>query len=89
MGSLSKNRKASISKYDGEKSYTLADAVTVVKKITNVKFDASVDIAVRLGVDPKKSNQMVRGTVSLPHGTGRTVRVGHRCGSPKPWTALP
>ena len=75
MGSLTKNRKASLEKYDNEKSYTLNDAASVVKKITNTKFDASVDIAVRLGVDPKKSNQMVRGTVSLPHGTGKTVRV--------------
>jgi large subunit ribosomal protein L1 len=75
MGSISKNRKTSLSKYDSEKSFNLSEAVTVVKKITTTKFDASVDIAVRLGVDPKKSNQMVRGTVSLPHGTGRTVRV--------------
>ena len=75
MGSLTKNRKASLEKYDNEKSYSLNDAASVVKKITNTKFDASVDIAVRLGVDPKKSNQMVRGTVSLPHGTGKAVRV--------------
>jgi len=75
MGSLSKNRKTSVSKYDGEKSYPLPEAASLVKKITTTKFDASVDIAVRLGVDPKKSNQMVRGTVSLPHGTGKTIRV--------------
>jgi large subunit ribosomal protein L1 len=75
MGSLTKNRKASLEKYDAEKAYTLTEAASVVKKITNTKFDASVDIAVRLGVDPKKSNQLVRGTVSLPHGTGKTVRV--------------
>ena len=75
MGSLTKNRKASLEKFDAEKAYTLTEAASVVKKITNTKFDASVDIAVRLGVDPKKSNQMVRGTVSLPHGTGKTVRV--------------
>jgi len=75
MGSLTKNRKASLEKYDAEKAYSLTEAASVVKKITNTKFDASVDIAVRLGVDPKKSNQMVRGTVSLPHGTGKTVRV--------------
>jgi large subunit ribosomal protein L1 len=75
MGSLTKNRKASLEKYDAEKAYTLTEAASVVKKITNTKFDASVDIAVRLGVDPKKSNQMVRGTVSLPHGTGKAVRV--------------
>ena len=75
MGSLTKNRKASLEKYDAEKAYSLTEAASVVKKITNTKFDASVDIAVRLGVDPKKSNQMVRGTVSLPHGTGKAVRV--------------
>lgn len=75
MGSLTKNQKATIGKYDGEKSYSLNEAVSLVKKITTTKFDASVDIAVRLGVDPKKSNQMVRGTVSLPHGTGKTIRV--------------
>ena len=75
MGSISKNRKAAIEKFDGEKSYNLTEAASVVKKITTTKFDASVDIAVRLGVDPKKSNQMVRGTVSLPHGTGKTIRV--------------
>jgi large subunit ribosomal protein L1 len=75
MGTISKNRKAALEKYDSTKSYQLAEAASVVKKITANKFDASVDIAVRLGVDPKKSNQMVRGTVSLPHGTGKTVRV--------------
>lgn len=75
MASLSKNRKAAIAKYDATKAYNLAEAAGVVKSITATKFDASVDIAVRLGVDPKKSNQMVRGTVSLPHGTGRAVRV--------------
>jgi large subunit ribosomal protein L1 len=64
-----------MAKYDNMKSYGLAEAASVVKNITATKFDASVDIAVRLGVDPKKSNQMVRGTVSLPHGTGKTVRV--------------
>ncbi len=75
MGSISKNRKAALGKYDSEKSYNLTEAASIVKKITTTKFDASVDIAVRLGVDPKKSNQMVRGTVSLPHGTGKTVTV--------------
>jgi large subunit ribosomal protein L1 len=75
MGTISKNRKAAMAKYDNMKSYGLAEAASVVKNITSTKFDASVDIAVRLGVDPKKSNQMVRGTVSLPHGTGKTVRV--------------
>ena len=75
MASLTKNRKVSLEKYDAEKQYSLNEAASIVKKITTTKFDASVDIAVRLGVDPKKSNQMVRGTVSLPHGTGKTVRV--------------
>lgn len=75
MGRISKNRKASLAKYDGLKSYNLADAAEIVKKITTTKFDASVDMAIRLGVDPKKANQMVRGTVSLPHGTGKTIRV--------------
>ncbi len=75
MASLSKNRKAAEAKFDATKAYNLAEAAGVVKSITMTKFDASVDIAVRLGVDPKKSNQMVRGTVSLPHGTGRAVRV--------------
>jgi len=75
MTQESKNRKVSLSKYDATKSYNLTEAATVVKTITTAKFNASVDIAVRLGVDPKKSNQMVRGTVSLPHGTGKAVRV--------------
>jgi large subunit ribosomal protein L1 len=75
MGTISKKRKAANELFDATKSYTLAEAASVVKKITTTTFDASVDIAVRLGVDPKKSNQMVRGTVSLPHGTGRAVRV--------------
>jgi len=75
MTQESKNRKVSLAKYDATKSYNLTEAATVVKIITTTKFNASVDIAVRLGVDPKKSNQMVRGTVSLPHGTGKAVRV--------------
>ena len=75
MGNVSKNRKAALAKYDATKSFNLPEAASVVKTITTTKFDASVDIAVRLGVDPKKSNQMVRGTVSLPHGTGKEVRV--------------
>lgn len=75
MAKISKNRKAALAKYDATKSYSLADAAKIVKEITTVKFDASVDIAVRLGVDPRKANQMVRGSVSLPHGTGKTMRV--------------
>ena len=72
---LTKNRKEALSKYDTEKVYSLDEASQIVKDITKVKFDSSVDIAVKFGVDPKKSNQMVRGTVSLPHGTGKDVKV--------------
>ena len=72
---LTKNRKEALSKYDTEKVYSLDEASQIVKDITKLKFDSSVDIAVRLGVDPKKANQMVRGTVSLPHGTGKDVKV--------------
>ena len=75
MAKLTKKRKAIISKYDTAKSYSLVDAAKIVKEITTTKFDASVDLSVRLGVDPKKANQMVRGTVTLPHGTGKTLRV--------------
>ena len=75
MAKLTKKRKAVIGKVEEDKSYPLLDAARLVKEITTTKFDASVDIAVRLGVDPRKANQMVRGTVSLPHGTGKTVRV--------------
>jgi large subunit ribosomal protein L1 len=75
MAQLTKKRKAVISKVDQEKSYPLVDAVRIVKEISTTKFDSSVDLAVRLGVDPRKANQMVRGIVSLPHGTGKTVRV--------------
>jgi large subunit ribosomal protein L1 len=72
---LSKNRKEALSKFDTEKSYSLEDASKIVKDISKLKFDPTVDIAVRLGVDPRKANQMVRGTVSLPHGTGKDVKV--------------
>jgi len=75
MATLTKKRKAVIGKYDANKSYSLAEASKIVKDITTTKFDASVDLAVRLGVDPRKANQMVRGTVTLPHGTGKTLRV--------------
>ena len=70
-----KKRKEAISKFDGNKTYSLLDAMQVVKNITSTKFDASVDLSIRLGVDPAKANQMVRGVASLPHGTGKTVRV--------------
>ncbi len=75
MATLSKNRKAVLEKLDKDSTYTLADASALVKEITTTKFDASVDLSVRLGVDPRKSNQMVRGVVTLPHGTGKDVRV--------------
>ena len=75
MATLTKKRKAVVSKVDANKAYTVADASKLVKEITTTKFDASVDLAVRLGVDPRKANQMVRGTVTLPHGTGKTMRV--------------
>jgi len=75
MGRITKNKKASLEKLEKGKTYTLDEAVELVKEITYTKFDASVDIDVRLGVDPRKANQMVRGVVSLPHGTGKEVRV--------------
>lgn len=75
MATLTKKRKAAEAKYDASKAYTVAEASDVVKDITTTKFDASVDLAIRLGVDPRKANQMVRGTVTLPHGTGKTMRV--------------
>lgn len=75
MGRITKNKKAVLAKLEKGKVYTLADATSLVKDITYTKFDASVDIDVKLGVDPRKANQMVRGVVSLPHGTGKEVRV--------------
>ncbi|MDO8953040.1 MAG: 50S ribosomal protein L1 [Draconibacterium sp.] len=75
MGRITKNKKTSLEKLEKGKAYTLDEAVELVKEITFTKFDASVDIDVRLGVDPRKANQMVRGVVSLPHGTGKEVRV--------------
>ena len=75
MGKMSKKRKAAIEKYDADKLYPLSEASKIVKEISTTKFDATIDMAVRLGVDPRKANQMVRGTVSLPHGTGKNVRV--------------
>lgn len=75
MAQLTKKRKAVIGKVDSDKSYPLLDAARLVKEISTTKFDASVDLAVRLGVDPRKANQMVRGIVSLPHGTGKSVKV--------------
>jgi len=72
---LTKNQKAALSKIEAGKAYSLKEASALIKDITNTKFDASVDIDVRLGVDPRKANQMVRGIATLPHGTGKTVRV--------------
>lgn len=75
MAKLTKNQKEALAKYDHKAVYALADAAEIVKKITYTKFDSSVDMDIRLGVDPRKANQMVRGVVTLPHGTGKTVRV--------------
>ena len=75
MARLTKKQKLAAEKFDKSKLYSLEEASQLVKDVTNVKFDASVDIAVRLGVDPKKANQMVRGVVRLPHGTGKDVKV--------------
>ena len=75
MGRITKNKKASQEKLEKSKIYSIDEASELVKEITFTKFDASVDIDVRLGVDPRKANQMVRGVVSLPHGTGKEVRV--------------
>lgn len=75
MAKLTKNKKAVLAKYNPAKEYSLEDASNLVKEITFTKFDASVDVDIRLGVDPKKSDQMVRGVVALPHGIGKVVRV--------------
>lgn len=75
MARITKKQKEAMAKIDKSKFYSLGEASALVKEISNAKFDASVDIAIRLGVDPKKANQMVRGVVSLPHGTGKDVKV--------------
>jgi large subunit ribosomal protein L1 len=75
MAKLTKKRKEVLAKYDKNALYPVEEAIKVVKEITTTKFDASVDVDVRLGVDPRKANQMVRGIVTLPHGTGKVVRV--------------
>ena len=75
MSKLTKNRKTALAKVETGKVYKLGEAAALLKEITFTKFDASVDLDVRLGVDPRKSNQMVRGVVTLPHGTGKSVRV--------------
>ena len=79
MARISKNRKAVAAKYNLEKEYSLTDGAKMLKDITFTKFDASVDVDIRLGIDPKKSDQMVRGVVSLPHGLGKVVRVVVLC----------
>ena len=76
---MTKNQKAAAEKFDSHKLYSLADACQVVKDITYTKFDASVEISANLGVDPRKANQMIRGVVTLPHGTGKVVRVLALC----------
>ena len=75
MGKITKKRKEALSKVDRTKLYSLQDASALVKEIASSKFDESIDLAVRLGVDPRKANQMVRGVVTLPHGTGKDIRV--------------
>jgi len=83
MARISKNRKAVMAKYDPDKVYTLTEASNVLKSISFTKFDSSVDLDIRLGIDPKKSDQMVRGVVSLPHGLGKVVRVLVLCSPDK------
>lgn len=75
MAKLTKKRKVALEQYDSNKTYSLQEAVEVVKKITDTNFNSTVDVSVRLGVDPRKANQMVRGSVTLPHGTGKEMRV--------------
>lgn len=75
MARLTKNMKDALSKYDSEQEYKLDEAAKIVKDITNTKFDSSIDVAIRLGVDPRKANQMVRGTVALPNGVGKDIKV--------------
>ena len=72
---ITKNRKKALSMFDSEKFFTINEAAGIVKKITNVNFDATVDMSIKLGVDPKQSNEMVRGVVSLPHGTGKETKI--------------
>lgn len=83
MSKLTKNQKLALSKIEPGKGYTLTEASALVKEITTTKFDASVDVDIRLGVDPRKANQMVRGVVSLPHGTGKETRVLVLCTADK------
>lgn len=75
MAKITKKRKLALSKYDQAKTYQVAEAAKILKEITNSKFDSSIEMSVRLGIDVKQANQMVRGTVTLPHGTGKTIRI--------------
>ena len=79
MSKLTKNQKAALEKYDSHKLYTLTEACQVVKDITFTKFDSTIELSANLGVDPRKANQMIRGVVTLPHGTGKVVRVLALC----------
>lgn len=79
MAKLTRKKKEVLAKFEKEKIYPISEAVNIIKDITYTKFDASVDLDIRLGVDPRKANQMVRGTVALPHGTGKKVRVLVMC----------
>ena len=88
MAKVSKQQKEALAKFDKSKSYSLNEAVNIVKQITYTKFDASVDLNIRLGVDPRKANQMVRGSVTLPHGTGKVVRVLVLCNPDKAQEAM-
>lgn len=88
MSKVTKQRKEALAKFDKSKSYSLSEAVDIVKQITYTKFDASVDLNIRLGVDPRKANQMVRGSVTLPHGTGKVVRVLVLCNPDKAQEAI-
>jgi len=83
MTKLTKNQKLALEKIDTSKQYTIEEAAKLVKEVTRTKFDASVDVDVRLGVDPRKANQMVRGVVTLPHGTGKVTRVLVLCSPDK------
>jgi large subunit ribosomal protein L1 len=85
---LTKKRKEALAKYDTEKVYSMDEASKIIKEISSTNFDPSLDVAVRLGVDPRKANQMVRGTVSLPHGTGKDVKVLVLCTADKEKEAL-
>ncbi len=75
MNKVTKKRKEALSTYDSEQFFSIKEAAVLIKKISSVKFDATVDMAIRLGVDPKQSNEMVRGVVSLPHGTGKKIKI--------------